>query len=143
MTYSGAGRLRYIEAVFQHLEARHDIARDCQDDRELSRGDLVGRLDPGLQRADYRCAAVACEDVIDFEGNGRRQRADIADEIDDRLATGLAADPREDAIIALDLEYEIDVEQGGNLGRVPTTADAFQKLPCDSDVLLMVGHLSP
>jgi hypothetical protein len=28
------------------------------------------------QCTDYRCTAVACEDVIDFEGNGLRQRAD-------------------------------------------------------------------
>jgi hypothetical protein len=40
--------------------------------------------------------------------------------------TGLAADPRKDAIIALDLEYQIGVEQGGNLGRIPAAADPFQ-----------------
>jgi hypothetical protein len=41
MTYSGAGRLRYVEAVLQHLETRRDIASDCQNDRELRRGDLA------------------------------------------------------------------------------------------------------
>jgi hypothetical protein len=31
----------------------------------------------------------------------------------------------------------------GNLGRIQATADPFQKLLCDSDVVLMVHHLSP
>jgi hypothetical protein len=137
------GRLRYVEAVLQHLEAYHDTIRDRQNDRELRRGDLAGRFDPGLQCADYCCAAVACEDVINFEGNGLCQQADIVDEIGDRVATDLAADPRKGAIIALDLECDIGVEQGGDLGRIPTAADPFQKLLCDSDVMLMVGHSSP
>jgi len=42
------------------------------------------------------------------------------------------ADPRKHAGIALNLEFEIGVEQGGNLGQIPATADAFQKLLCDS-----------
>ena len=46
------GCLRNVEAVLQHLEARHDIARNRQDDRELRRGDLAGRLDPGLERSE-------------------------------------------------------------------------------------------
>ena len=75
--------------------------------------------------------------------DGLRQRADIADEIGDRLATGLAADPGKHAIVALNFEYEIGVEQGGDLGRILATADPFQKLLCNSDVLLMAHLLSP
>jgi len=45
---SGAGRLRDVEAVLQHLKARYDIACDRQNDRELRRGNLVGRLEPAL-----------------------------------------------------------------------------------------------
>ena len=87
------------------------------------------------------CAAVASEDVIDFKGNGLCQRAGITDEIDDRLAAGLAADPRKNAVIALDLEYDFSVEQGTNLGRTPVTADPLQQLLCDGDVMLMIHHL--
>jgi hypothetical protein len=43
-----AGPLRDAEAVFQHLEVRHDIACDRQNDRELHRDNPAGRLDPGL-----------------------------------------------------------------------------------------------
>jgi hypothetical protein len=67
---SGAGRLRDVKAVLQHLEARYDIACDRQDDRELCRGDLAGRLDPSLECTDDRCAALAGEDVFDIEGDG-------------------------------------------------------------------------
>jgi hypothetical protein len=141
MTYSDSGRLRDVEAVLQHLEACHDIAFDRQDDRELRRGDLAGGLDPGLERTDDRYATVAREDVLDIEGDGLSQRADISDEIGDRLPASLMADPGQHAIIALDLEYQIGVEQGGDLDRVLATADPFQKLLCDSDVLLMT-HLS-
>jgi hypothetical protein len=63
-TYSGAGRVRDIETVLQHLEARHDIACDRQDDRELRRSDLAGCLDPGLERTNDRGASVACENVL-------------------------------------------------------------------------------
>ena len=94
-----------------------------------------------LQCTDDCCAAVASEDVIDFKGNGLCQRADITDEIDDRLAAGLAADPRKNAVIALDLEYDFSVEQGTNLGRTPVTADPLQQLLCDGDVMLMIHHL--
>src|SRR5258708_35162906 len=70
ITASGTGRLRNVEAVLQHLEARHDIARNRQDDREMRRGDLAGRLDPGLERTDDRGAALAGQDVIDLKGDG-------------------------------------------------------------------------
>src|ERR1700682_3456464 len=142
-TYSVAVRLRDVEAVLQHLKARHDIACDRQNDRELRRGNLVGRLDPGLERTDDCGAAVAGKDVLDIEGDGLGQRADIADEIGDRLASGPASDPGKHAIIALDLEYEIGVEQGGDLGRILATADTFQELLCNSDVLLMAHLVSP
>ena len=99
------------------------------------------RLDSRLQCTDDRCAAVASEDVIDFKSNGLCQRADITDEIDDRPAASLAADPRKNAVIALDLEYDFSVEQGSNLGRTSVTADPFQQLLCDSDVMLMIYHL--
>ena len=85
-TYPGAGRLRDVETVLQHLEARHDIACDRQDDRELRRSDLAGCLDPGLERTSDRGASVVCENVLDIERDGLRQRANIADEIDDGLA---------------------------------------------------------
>src|SRR5882672_7120851 len=134
------GCLRNVEAVLQHLEARHDIARNRQDDRELRRGDLAGRLDPGLERSDDRGAALAGQDVLDFKGDGLGQRADIADEIGDRLAASLAADPGQHPIIALDLESDIGVERGGDLSRIPAAADPFQKLLCNSYVLLMT-HL--
>ena len=74
-------------------------------------------------------------DVRHIEDDGLGQRANIADEIGDRLATCLPADPGQHAIIALDLEYEICVEQGGDLGRVLASADPFQQLLCNSDVL--------
>jgi hypothetical protein len=140
MTNSGAGRLRDIEAVLQHLETRHNIARDRQNNRELRPGDLASRLDPGLERADDRGAAIAGKDVLDIEGDGLGQRADIADEIGDRLAAGPASDPGKHAIIALDLEYEIGGKKPSDLGRILTAADPFQKLLCNSDVLL-IGHL--
>src|SRR5712671_6152070 len=143
ITVSAAGRLRNVEAILQHLEARHDIARSRQDDRELRRGDLAGRLDPGLERTDDRGAALAGQDVLDLKGDGLGQRADIADEIGDRLAAGLAADPGQHPVIALDLESELGVEQGGDLSRIPAAADPFQKLLCNSYVLLMTHLLSP
>jgi integrase/recombinase XerD len=142
-TYSGAGRLRDVEAILQHLVARYDIAGDRQDDGKLRRNHLAGRLDTGLERSDDCGAVVAGEDVLDFEADGFGQRADIADEIGDCLATGLAADPGKHAVIALDLEYEIGVEQGCDLGRIPSTADSFQKLLRNSDILLMAHFLSP
>jgi hypothetical protein len=40
------------------------------------------------------------------------------------------------AIIALDLEYEMGVEQRGGLARILTAADPFEKLLCNSNVLL-------
>jgi hypothetical protein len=98
-TYSGAGRLRDVETVLQHLEARHDSACDRQDDRELRRSDLAGCLDPGLERTNDRGASVACENVLDIERDVLRQRANIADEIDDGLAAGLTTDPRKRPII--------------------------------------------
>ena len=82
-------------------------------------------------------------DVLGPKGDGLGQRADIADEIGDRLAAGLAADPGQDPIIALDLESEIGVEQGGDLSRIPAAADPFQKLLCNGDVLLITHLLSP
>jgi hypothetical protein len=42
-----------------------------------------------------------------------------------------------------DLESEIGVEQGGDLGRIPAAADPFQKLLCNSYVLLLTHLLSP
>ena len=90
---SGARGLRDLEAVLEHLVARHDIACDRQDDRELRRDDLAGRLDSGLKRSDDRGAAVARENVLDLKADGLGQRVDIADEIGDRLAADLAADP--------------------------------------------------
>jgi hypothetical protein len=72
---------------------------------------------------------------------GLCQRADITDEIDDRLAASLAADPRKNAVIALDLEYDLSVEQGSNLGRTSVIADPLQQLLCDSNVMLMIHHL--
>src|SRR5271155_3841557 len=103
---------------------------------------MIANCDAGLERADDRGAAVACENVLDIERDGLRQGADITDEIGDRLATGFVADPGKHAIIALDLEYEIGVEQGGDLGRILTTADPCQKLVRDGDVLL-TAHLLP
>jgi hypothetical protein len=91
----------------------------------LRRGDLTCRLDPGLEGADDRGAALTGEDVLDLERDGLGQCADTADEIGDRLPAGLAADPGQYANIALDLEYEIGVEQGGYLGRIRATADRF------------------
>jgi hypothetical protein len=141
LPFSGACRFTDTEAVLQHLEARYEAAGDCQDDRKLRGGDFPSPLDSRLQCPDDRCAAVASEDVIDFKGNGLCQRADITDEIDDRPAASLAADPRKNAVIALDLEYDFSVEQGGNLGRTPVTADRLQQFLCDSDVMLMIHHL--
>jgi hypothetical protein len=60
-----------------------------------------------------------------------------------KSAAGLAADPGQDPVIALDLESEIGVEQGGDLSRIPAAADPFQKLLCNGDVLLMTHLLSP
>src|SRR5258708_19629934 len=94
----------------EDMEGNHDIARKREDDRELRRGDLAGGLDPGLERTDDRGAVLAGQDVLDLKGDGLSQRADIADEIGDRLAAGLAADPGQHPIIALDLESEIGVE---------------------------------
>jgi hypothetical protein len=134
--------LRNVEAVFQHLEARHDIACDGQDNCELRRSDLAGRLDPGLERTDNRGAAVACENVLDIECNGFGQRAHIADEISNRLRAGLTADPWQRPIVALDLEYKIGIEEGSNLGRLLSTADSFQKFLCNSDVPLTAHFVS-
>src|SRR5258705_8178791 len=111
--------------------------------RELRRRDLAGRLDSVLERTDDRGAALAGQDVLDLKGDGLGQRADIADEIGDRLAAGLAADPGQHPVIALDLESELGVEQGGDLSRIPAAADPFQKLLCNSYVLLMTHLLSP
>src|SRR5258707_10067941 len=108
--------------------------------RELRRRDLAGRLDSGLERTDDRGAALAGQDVLDLKGDGLSQRAVIADEIGDRLAAGLAADPGQHPIIALDLESEIGVERGGDLSRIPAAANPFKKLLCNSYVLLMT-HL--
>jgi len=83
---------------------------------------------------------LAGQDVIDLKGDGLGQRADIADEIGDRLAASLAADPGQHPIIALDLKSEIGVERGGDLGRIPAAADPFQQLLCNGYVLLMT-HL--
>jgi hypothetical protein len=138
---SGACSFRDTEAVLQHLEARHDVARDCQDDRELRAGDFPGRLDSRLQCTDDRCTAVASEDAIDFKSNGLRQRPDITGEIDDRPPASLAADLRKNAVIALYLGHDFSVEQCSNLGWTPVTADPFQQLLCDSNVMLMIHHL--
>ena len=61
---SVASRLRDVKAVLQHLVARHHIAFDRQDDRELRRDDVAGRLDPSLERANDRGAAIAGENVV-------------------------------------------------------------------------------
>jgi DNA-binding transcriptional LysR family regulator len=53
------------------------------------------------------------------------------------------ADPRKHAGIALNLEFEIGVEQGGNLGQIPATADASRSFCAIADVTLMAHHLSP
>ena len=93
-----------------------------------------------LERTNDRGAAIAGENVLDNERDGLRQHADIADEIGDRLAAGLAADPGKHPIVALDIEYEIGVKQGCDLGRILATADPFPKASvqwqCSSDELI-------
>jgi hypothetical protein len=46
-------------------------------------------------------------------------------------------------MIALDLEYEIGVEQGADLCRILASANPFQKLPCNCDILLTAHSLAP
>jgi hypothetical protein len=68
--FSGTCRSRDIEAVLKHLEARHNVAFDCQNDCELRRGDLFRCIDPGSKRTSNGSAALAGEDVLDIEGDG-------------------------------------------------------------------------
>jgi hypothetical protein len=132
-----------LEAVLQHLEGRHHVTCDGENNRELARDNPVGRLDPSLKRTDDRGARVADEDVLDIESDGLGQCAQITDEINDRLASAPASNPRKRANIALDLKEKIGVEQGSNAGRILTTANPLQNLLCESDVLLTTHWVPP
>jgi len=122
LLFSGTGRLRNVEAVLQHLEARHDIARNGRMIANCVAVILPVALIPGLERTNDRGAALAGQDVLDLKVTGSVSARIRRMKIGDRLAAGLAADPGQHPIIRLDLESEIGVERGGDLSRIPFTA---------------------
>jgi hypothetical protein len=93
-----------------------------------------------LERTNHRRAALAGKNILNVEGDGLRQSADILDKISYRLTPRLpAADPGKRAIIALDLEHEVIVEHHGDQVLVLAASDPLQKHLRHRDILLLAS----
>src|SRR6266481_7383362 len=110
------------------------MARNRKDDGELGVGHLGRRFNPGGKLPDNYCTVLAAKNIVDLKFDRLRQHADLAKEVGGRLTPGFMSDPRQHAIVALDIEAEILCEHGSEGIGVFALTDAGKKLFGDLDI---------